>query len=53
MENDSGTWHMGTHMRVFSESYPLNTNMTLGLDGFQSLRPCALDKNSLSNGRVV
>ena len=21
-------WHMGTHMRVLSESYPINTNMT-------------------------
>ena len=26
-------WNMGTHMRVLSESYPMNTNMT-GLDGF-------------------
>ena len=21
-------WHMGTHLRVLSESYPMNTNMT-------------------------
>ena len=25
---------MGTHLRVISESYPMDTNMT-GLDGFQ------------------
>ena len=41
-------WHMGTHLRVLSESYLMNTNMT-GLDGFQrSLHPCALDEISLS-----
>ena len=22
------TWHMGTHLRVLAESYPMNTNMT-------------------------
>ena len=22
------SWHMGTHMRVLSESFPINTNMT-------------------------
>ena len=38
---------MGTHLRVLSESYPMNTNKTW-LDGFQkSLRPYALDKSSL------
>ena len=43
---------MGTHLKELSESYPMNTNMT-GLDGFQkSLCPCALDKSSLSIGRV-
>ena len=43
---------MGTHLRVLSKSYPMNTNMT-GLDGFQkSLRPCGLDESSLSIGRV-
>ena len=41
-------WHMGTHLRVLSESIPMNTNMT-GLDSFQkSLRPCALNESSLS-----
>ena len=45
-------WHMGTHLRVLSKSYPMNTNMT-GLDGFQkSLPTCALDESSLSIRRV-
>ena len=30
---------MGTHLRVLSESYPLNTNM-IGFRGFQNL--CSL-----------
>ena len=46
-------WQMGTHLRVLSESYPMNTNMT----GFRlfskSLRFCALDDSSLSIGRVL
>ena len=44
---------MGTHLKVLSESFPMNTKMT-GFDDFQkSLRPCALDKcYSLSIGRV-
>ena len=34
---------MGTHLRVLSESYLMNTYMT-GLDGFQkSLHPCDLE----------
>ena len=44
-------WHTGTHLRVLSESYPMNTNMT-GFRWFSSLHPCALDKSSLSIGRV-
>ena len=45
---------MGTHLRVLSESYPMNTNMVLGLDGFQkSLCHCDLNKSiSLSTRRV-
>ena len=43
---------MGTHLRVLSESYPMNTNMT----GFRKLKktlhPCALDECRLSIGRV-
>ena len=44
---------MGTHLKVLSESFPMNTNMT----GFRwilkkSLLPCALDKSSISIGRV-
>ena len=43
---------MGTHLRVLSESYPLNTNMT-GLDGLPKyLLPCALAESSLSIERV-
>ena len=45
-------WHMGTHLRVLSESFPMNTNKT-GFDDFQkSLRSCALKERSLSIGRV-
>ena len=46
-------WHMGTHLRVLNESYPMNTNMT-GFRWFsqKSLSLCALDENSLSIGRV-
>ena len=46
---------MGTHLRVLSESYPINTNMTgfRTLDGFHySLPPCALDESSFSIGKV-
>ena len=45
---------MGPHLRVFSESFPMNTKMTgFSLDGFQKfLRPCALDESSLSSKRV-
>ena len=44
--------HMGTHLRVLSASFPMNTNMT-GFRIFQkSLRPCALGESTLSIGRV-
>ena len=36
---------MGTHLRVLSEGYPMNTNTT----GFS---PSTLDKSSLSSGMV-
>ena len=40
---------MGTHLRVLSESYPMNTN----IDGTQkSLGLSLLDESSLSIGRV-
>ena len=43
---------MGTHLRVLSESYLMNTNMT-GLRCFlKSLRSCALDESSHSIGRI-
>ena len=42
---------MSTHLRVLSESYQMNTNMTYGLDAFQkSLHPRTLDESSLSIG---
>ena len=45
-------WHMGTHMRMLSESYLMTTNMTR-FDGFQkSFRPCALLESCLNIGRV-
>ena len=42
-------WQMGTHLRVLSESYPMNTNM-IGFEDF--LRFCAFDKSRLSIKRV-
>ena len=47
------TWHMGTYLKLLSESYPLNTNKA-GFRWFlkKSLHPCALNKSSLSIGRV-
>ena len=45
-------WQMGTHLKALNESYPMNTNMT-GFWWFSHfLRSCALDKSSLSIGRV-
>ena len=44
---------MGTHLRVFSETYPINTNMTgIRCVFFLFLCPYALDQSSLSIGRV-
>ena len=43
---------MGTHLRVFSESYLMNINMT-GFTWFAKfLHPCALDAIGLRIGRV-
>ena len=43
-------WHKGSHMRVLSESQPMNTNMTWFKLWFSKkyLCPCALDEISLS-----
>ena len=43
-------YHMGTHSRVLSESFPMNSNMT----GFRcfSKNICSLDESSLSTRRV-
>ena len=47
--NITETLAYGTHQRVLSKSFPMNTNMTGFLDGFQKyLRHCALDENSFS-----
>ena len=43
---------MGTHLIVLSKSYAMNTNMTRLRWIQKSLHPCALDKSSLSIGRV-
>ena len=46
-------WHMGTHLRVPSECYPMNTNKTGFSAAFQkSLHLCALYKSSLCIGKV-
>ena len=37
-------WHVGTHLRVLSESYPMNTNMT----GFRWFSKCFASWNLLS-----
>ena len=42
-------WRVGPHLRVLSESYPMNTNMT----GFKLLRPCALEGLSALWGSVA
>ena len=45
-------WQMGTHWRVLSESYPMNTNMT-GFRWFIKIFVfLCLDESSLSIGRV-
>ena len=47
-------WHKGTHLRVLSSSYQMNTNMTgfnyMGLKKY--LRTFALEESSLSIRRV-
>ena len=45
-------WQMGTHLRVLSESYPINTNMT-GFRWFSKILPSwVLDESSLGIIRV-
>ena len=43
---------MGTHLRVLSESFPMNTNITWFRWFSKMLHPCALGESSLSIGRV-
>ena len=49
----TGTLTHGTHLRVLSEGYPMNTNMT-GIKSVSkgNLRLCALNESSLMIGRV-
>ena len=41
---------MGTYLRVFSESYPMNTNMPGFIWFSKMVSPCAFDEGSLSIG---
>ena len=43
---------MGTYLRVHSERYPINTNRTAFTWFSITLCSCALDKRSLSIGKV-
>ena len=45
-------WQMGTHLRVLSESFPMNTNMTGFQWFFKKTHPCALDESIPSIGMV-
>ena len=55
MQKKLKPWNMGNHLRVLSESFLMNTNMT-GFRCFsvfiKSLHPYSLDESSLSIGRV-
>ena len=45
-------WHVGTHLGVLIENYPINTNMT-GFRWFSKIvHPCALEESSHSIERV-
>ena len=41
-------WHMGSHLRVISGSYPMNTSTTEFKWFSKHLRPCALVESSLN-----
>ena len=44
------SWHMDTHLRVLSESFPMNIDR---VDGFQkSLHPFALNESNLNIRRI-
>ena len=45
-------WHMGTHLRVLSESYPMNTNMTWFRCFSKTFASLCFGWSSLSIGRV-
>ena len=51
-KNNWKPWHMGNHLRVLSESYLMNINMT-GFRWFSNIfASSALDESSLSIGRA-
>ena len=52
LEKRMKPWHMGTHLRVLTESYPMNTNMTRFRRFAKIFVSLRLDKGSLSIGRV-
>ena len=45
---DLKPWHIDTHLRVLSKSYPMNTNIAELRWFMNSLHPCALDGSSLT-----
>ena len=45
-------WHMGTHLRVLSESFPMNTNMTEFRRFSKPFAIFAMDESNLSIVRV-
>ena len=45
-------WHMDIHLRVLSESFPMNTNMTWFGWSSKIITSYALEESSLSIGRV-
>ena len=52
-KKDLKSLHIATHLRLLSESYPMNTNLTWFIQFSKNfLYPCALDESSLSIGRV-
>ena len=53
LKKEPKPWHMGTHLRVLSESHPVNTIMA-GFRGFSKfLRPCAFDESSLNRDWLI
>ena len=45
-------WHIGTHLRVLGQGYPMNTNMA-EFRRFRKICTFVCDESSLSIGRVM